>query len=46
MSNLDNLINKAKGFINLAGKKTGDIVEISKLKILVVIPCLLGYPLF
>ncbi|MBP0979046.1 MAG: zinc ribbon domain-containing protein [Oscillospiraceae bacterium] len=33
MSNLDNLINKAKGFINLAGKKTGDIVEISKLKI-------------
>lgn len=32
MSNLNNVINKTKQLINMASKKTGDVVEISKLK--------------
>lgn len=33
MSNLDGVINKAKDFVNLAGKKTGEVLETSKLKV-------------
>lgn len=32
MSNFDGVINKAKSFINVAGKKTGEVVEVTKLK--------------
>ena len=32
MSNFDSIINKTKKFIDVAGKKTGNAVEISKLK--------------
>lgn len=33
MSNLDGVINKAKDFVNMAGKKTGEMLETSKLKV-------------
>ena len=36
MSKFDSLLNKAKAFADVAGKKTGELVEVSKLKLEVV----------
>ncbi len=33
MSTLDDLFDKAKALVNVAGKKTGEVVEVSKLKL-------------